>query len=123
MDIIGMIAEDKIKRAMEKGVFDDLPGKGKPLELEDLSAIPPELRMGYKLLKNAGLITDEKQLNKEILSLRDLLKVCEDPSERHTLQKKLNEKTLMLEKLVHGKQLDQNPSYRRYEEQVNQKIK
>jgi len=29
------IAEDRIEEAMQEGAFDDLPGKGKPLSLED----------------------------------------------------------------------------------------
>src|SRR6266540_3378743 len=38
------IAEQRILEAQRKGEFDNLPGKGKPLELEDLSWVPEELR-------------------------------------------------------------------------------
>ncbi|MFQ5539397.1 MAG: DUF1992 domain-containing protein, partial [Candidatus Binatia bacterium] len=31
------VVEEKIRDAQETGAFDNLPGKGKPLELEDLS--------------------------------------------------------------------------------------
>ncbi len=45
------IAEQRILEAQRKGEFDNLPGKGKPLELEDLSWVPEELRIGYHVLK------------------------------------------------------------------------
>ncbi|WP_371320142.1 J-domain-containing protein [Chengkuizengella axinellae] len=63
----------KIREAKAKGEFDNLPGKGKKLELEDLSHIPNELRMSYKILKNAGIVPVEMQLKKEIVSLQDLI--------------------------------------------------
>ena len=49
---IQYIAEKRIAEAMDKGEFDNLPGRGKPLEIEDLSAVPEDLRMAYKILKN-----------------------------------------------------------------------
>ena len=56
MDAISIIAEQRIREACERGAFDSLPGAGKPLELEDDSHIPEDLRMAYKLLKNAGYV-------------------------------------------------------------------
>ena len=41
----------KIRQAIRNGDLDHIPGKGKPLQLEDLSMVPPELRMSYKILK------------------------------------------------------------------------
>jgi len=45
------IVEQRIKEAMEKGEFENLPGKGKPIPLEDDSHVPEDLRLAYKLLK------------------------------------------------------------------------
>lgn len=45
-------AEDKIKKAIEAGEFDNLPGKGKPLKLDDNPFEPEELRMAHRLLKS-----------------------------------------------------------------------
>lgn len=59
MDAISIIAEQRIREACERGAFDSLPGAGKPLELEDNSHIPEDLRMAYKLLKNAGYVPEE----------------------------------------------------------------
>ena len=50
------LAERKIEEAIERGEFDDLPGAGRPLDLDDLDPLlPEELRMAYRILKNAGM--------------------------------------------------------------------
>ena len=50
------LAERKIEEAIERGDFDDLPGAGRPLDLDDLDPmLPEELRMAYRILKNAGM--------------------------------------------------------------------
>ena len=72
------IAEQRILEAQRKGEFDNLPGKGKPLELEDLSWVPEELRIGYHVLKNAHVLPPEAELLKDIHTLEDLLKHVED---------------------------------------------
>lgn len=54
MDVFLNIAEEKIRQAIRNGDLDHIPGKGKPLQLEDLSMVPPEFRMSYKILKNNG---------------------------------------------------------------------
>ena len=52
---------------MEAGEFDNLEGQGQPLKLEDDSHIPPELRMAYKILKNADCLPPELELRQEIV--------------------------------------------------------
>jgi hypothetical protein len=49
-------ADEKIKEAFAKGEFDNLPGKGKPLDLDAYFATPEHLRMGYSILKSADII-------------------------------------------------------------------
>lgn len=73
MWLIDQIAEKHISDAQKRGEFDNLPGQGKPLQLDDDSAIPAELRTGYRLLKNAGFIPPELIQRKEALQLVDLL--------------------------------------------------
>ena len=52
------LAERKIEEAIERGELDDLPGAGQPLDLDDLDPLlPEELRMAYRILKNAGMST------------------------------------------------------------------
>lgn len=77
--IVQSIAEERIREAQLNGVFDDLPGKGAPLHLEDESGIPEELRMAYHVLKNAGMVPREVQERKEISNLADMLeKGCDE---------------------------------------------
>ena len=80
--VIQGIAERRIAEAQERGDFDNLPGAGKPLQLEDDSAVPEEIRMAYKVLKNAGCLPPELADRKEINNLVDLLEHCEDERER-----------------------------------------
>lgn len=80
--IIGAIAERRIQEAQERGDFDDLPGAGRPLHLEDMSHVPPELRMAYTVLRNANCLPPELEERREIQKLADLLASCEDERER-----------------------------------------
>lgn len=91
---IASIAEQKIREAIRNGEFDNLPGKGKPLSLEDLSHIPEELRASYIILKNAGILPEEMQLEKEIISLKTRVNCCCDEDDRKVLKKELSEKIL-----------------------------
>ena len=80
--VIGAIAERRIQEAQDRGDFDDLPGAGRPLHLEDMSHVPPELRMAYTLLRNANCLPPELEERKEIQKLADLLEGCVDERER-----------------------------------------
>jgi hypothetical protein len=90
------IVEQRIKEAMEKGEFDDLPGKGKPMLLEDDSHVPEDLRLAYKLLKNADCLPPELLEKKEILQMEDMLAAVPDEKERYKLIKKINFKIMKL---------------------------
>ncbi len=100
MNILEMIAEEKIREAIRNGEFANLPGKGKPLRLEDLSHVPPELRAAYLLLKNAGVLPQELQLKKEIIRLQDLLNCCSEEPEQRAIRKQLNDKILRFNLLM-----------------------
>ena len=64
MLLLEFLAEKKIAEAIERGELDDLPGAGRPLELDDDALVPEELRLAYRILKNAGYVPPEvSQLN------------------------------------------------------------
>jgi len=69
MQIFEKLAEEKIIAAMRRGDFNALPGAGKPLPADDLIHVPEELRMAYKVLKNAGCVPPELELRCEISTL------------------------------------------------------
>lgn len=73
MNLLDQIAEARIQEAIEQGELRDLPGEGKPLWLDDDSAIPEELRVAYRILKNAGFLPPELQLRKEVREAEQLL--------------------------------------------------
>ena len=84
------IAERRILEAIREGALDDLPGAGQPLELEDDSHVPEDLRVAYKILKNAGFVPKEVALRKEIVQVEDLLAGMEDTRAKYRQLKKLN---------------------------------
>jgi len=93
------IAEQRILEAQRNGAFDNLPGKGRPLELDDLSWVPEELRVGYHVLKNAHVLPPEAELRKDIHTLEDLIKHIEDEGERRALAKSIQWKMIRLDML------------------------
>ena len=90
------IVEKKIKEAQENGEFDNLPGRGEPLELSDDSHVPEDLRLAYKILKNANCLPPELEEKKEIRQMEDLLTNIPDERERYKLIKKINYKIMKL---------------------------
>lgn len=94
------IAEDKIKEAIDKGEFDNLPCKGKPVDLSDYFNTPEHLRLAYSLLKNANFIPEEVRLQKEIGELREKMKLIQNEIDRQILTRKINEKTAELNILL-----------------------
>ena len=90
------IVEQRIQEALDRGDFDDLPGKGKPIPFEDDRMVPEDLRLAYKILKNADCLPPELELRKEILQMEDLLRDVPDEKERYKLMKKINFQILKL---------------------------
>ena len=90
MDILRLVAERKIKEAIDHGEFDNLEGHGRPLRLEDDSGVPEDLRMAYKILKNAGCLPPELQLKRDIRQMEELLAAIEDEKEKYLQLKRLN---------------------------------
>ena len=84
------IIEERILQAQRRGEFENLPGTGKPLEIEDDRHIPEDLRLAYKILKNAGCIPPEIELKKEIHQTRELLAAMEDTSQKYRTLTRLN---------------------------------
>ena len=75
---------------MDNGEFDNLPGKGKPLQLEDDRHIPQDIRLAHKILKNADCLPPELELRKEIFTIEEMLDAVRDTKEKYRQIKKLN---------------------------------
>ncbi len=104
MSIFARIAEQRILEAMARGDFDDLSLKGEPIPREDLTHVPEELRMGFKILRNAGVLPEELELKREIVDLRRLIDACTDEGERTGLRRRLTARQLRFSMLMekHG---------------------
>jgi hypothetical protein len=85
VDALSLLAESKIRTAMARGEFDDLPGRGRPLPLDDSAGVPADLRMGFKLLRNAGYLPPELEARNEAARLGTLIAATGDPEERSRL--------------------------------------
>ncbi len=105
------IIEERIKRALHKGEFENLPNKGKPLDFSDENRIPEDLRLAYKILKNAGFTPPELEMRKKISRTEELLEGVTDLKERYRLLRKLNFMIMRLNALREGKPEVEMPQY------------
>jgi len=121
MSIFEKIAERKIEQAMAQGEFDNLSCKGKPLPPDDMEMVPEELRMSYKILKNAGIVPEEIELQKSIVSLTDLLNACADEDERKNIRLKINEKQLRYNLIMESRGLKKLDPF--YSDKILEKLK
>lgn len=96
MDIFARIAERRIIEAIQNGEFENLSGMGKPFTFEDESMIPEDLRMVYRILKNAGCIPPELELRNEVINMSALINTIDDDKERLKKIRELNFKILRL---------------------------
>lgn len=105
------LVEQKIREAQKAGEFDRLEGAGRPVNLDAYFSAPEDLRAGYAVLKNAGVLPEEAQLRREINEARERLDACADAREREGLARTLNnlnlKYSLMVERYragTHGKE-------------------
>jgi hypothetical protein len=96
------VAEQRINEAIQRGEFDNLPGSGKPLNLEDDRLIPDDLRLAYKVLKNADCLPPELELKKEIRTAEELLSSLKDESAKYRQIKKINYLVMKLNSMRNG---------------------
>jgi hypothetical protein len=117
MDLFTSIAEDKIREAIKNKEFQDLPGLGKPLDLrDDLPGMSNELKMSYRMLKNAGYTPDE--VKKEIIQIEDLISCATDEREISRLQEKLTKKRLEFERLLDKRGTTTNSRFGSYADKI-----
>jgi len=122
MGIFSRLAEQKIEEAVRNGELDNLPMAGKKLPVDDLSHIPEDLRMSYRIMKNAGYVPEEVSLRKECLRLHDLLAAARNDGEQEQLRRKLNEKQLRLQMLLEQRGLGSSGAFMQYESQIRERL-
>jgi hypothetical protein len=113
-----IFVEEKIRKAVEEGEFKDLPGMGKPLDFrDDLPGLSPELKMGFKILKNAGYLPEKSKLKRSDVSIHDLLFYATDVAEKGIYQKRLQ-----FEELAHEKKWYHQSTFKKYANKIYRKL-
>ena len=83
-----------IREAQERGDFDNLKGKGQPIDLNAYFETPEDLRLAYSALKNAGVVSAEVELLQEIAALKERLTITYEESQRSRIKKLIQEKQM-----------------------------
>ena len=86
---VDLVVEERIQEALRRGDFDDLPGAGRPLDLDDAPLVPPELRVAYRILKNTGYVPPEILERREIAELEGAIAGIADVEARRRALAKL----------------------------------
>ncbi len=84
------LVEKHVREAQANGVFDNLPGAGAPLKLDDDAMVPEELRAAYRILKNSGYVPPEVEALRDLREIELMLENTRDEAERNTLIGKFN---------------------------------
>lgn len=85
------IVEERIRVAQKKGQFDNLEGCGKPLPQDVIGdTVPEDLRLSYRILKNADCLPPEVELQHEIRRTEDLLTGMTETRGKYSILKKIN---------------------------------
>jgi hypothetical protein len=100
MLIFEMLAEQKIQEAIARGELDGLPGAGKPLDLDDPPLVPEDLKVAYRMLKNAGFVPPELELHNEARAIERLIAGMESGPDRVRALRRLQ---LLKEKLAESR--------------------
>lgn len=84
------LVEERIREAIERGDFDNLPNKGKPIDLRAWKKTPEHLRMAYSVLKRAGVTPQEVTARQQIAGLKRQIATAGDEQEKLRLRNNLN---------------------------------
>lgn len=86
--------DETLRQAIERGAFQNLPGQGRKLDLDDYFNAPEDVRLGYGLLRSNNFVPEEVQMLKDIESLQEKLKQATVEEERKTLQREIETRRL-----------------------------
>jgi hypothetical protein len=92
--------DEQIRKAIEAGEFDDLAGKGRPLDLKAYFETPEDLRMAYSILKSNNFLPEEVEMLREVERLKMRLEASSDEEQKRILKKEITEKTYAFNMLI-----------------------
>ena len=114
MLLLDQLAERRIAEARDKGELQGLPGEGRALQLDEDPLVPETLRVGYRILKNAGFLPPEIEARREIAALEDLLSLVEAGESQIARPDKARRRLALLKSrlaVARGDSLAQSPAY------------
>ena len=115
------IVEERIRKAQKRGLFENLTGAGKPLPRDVIgNTVSEDLRLSYRILKNADCLPPEVEVQKEISRTEDLLAGMKDTQARYQTLKKLNYLILKLNTIRDGSAALDMPQY--YTEKMAERL-
>ena len=83
---------ESLRASEQTGELQSAPSYGKPLDFGDgYDETPAELRMGMKILKDAGVVPPEVEAMREAAALEARINACTDDAERRVLQQRLSQ--------------------------------
>lgn len=121
MKLLDALVEQRIAAAAARGAFDDLPGAGAPLALDDDLMVPEEVRVANRILKNAGFVPPAVEQLRALRDLRDELAATGDPAARCLLQARMLALDMALESLRGGPMVLPREYCRRIAERLSER--
>ena len=97
---IEKFVDEQVRRAIEAGEFDNLAGKGRPIDLRAYFETPEDLRLAYSILKSNNFVPEEVELLKEIEALKTRLASSADDQQKERLKKEITDKTYTFNMLI-----------------------
>lgn len=121
MKLLDALVEQRIAAAAARGAFDDLPGAGAPLALDDDLMVPEEVRVANRILKNAGFVPPAVEQLRALRDLGDELAATGDPAARCRLQARMLAFDMALESLRGGPMVLPREYCRRIAERLSER--
>ena len=106
------LAENRIREAMAQGRFENLPGAGQPLNLEEYFSTPEDLRMAHSILRTANCVPAEVELLNEVSRLERAVAETADATARSSLQRALTHRRTQLAVVLEHTSRRRTPSSR-----------
>jgi hypothetical protein len=102
MKLLDALVEQRIAAAAARGEFDDLPGAGAPLDMDDDLLVPDEVRVANRILKNAGFVPPAVEQLRSLRHLEDELQAASDRAALCRVQAKMLALDMAIESLRGG---------------------
>jgi hypothetical protein len=91
--VLRRLADKRIEDAMEEGKFDNLPGKGEPIEIDEAPA-DEKARMTWwalRIMRQGGFVPDEVRWRKSVDKMKAELHRATDEDAARKLCEQINE--------------------------------